>query len=48
MANVKLPDGKVLEAPDGTTVGGFAALIGAGLAKAAVFPQQPGQRWCWQ
>ncbi len=36
MAKVKLPDGKILEAPDGTTVGGFAELIGAGLAKAAL------------
>ncbi len=36
MAKVKLPDGKILEAPDGTTVGGFAGLIGPGLAKASL------------
>jgi len=36
MAKVQLPDGTVLESPDGTTVKEFADLIGAGLAKAAI------------
>ena len=36
MAKVKLPDGTILEAPDGTTVKGFAEQIGPGLAKAAL------------
>ncbi len=36
MAKVKLPDGTVLEAPDGTTVKEFAEKIGPGLAKAAI------------
>ncbi|MHC5061749.1 MAG: threonine--tRNA ligase [Planctomycetota bacterium] len=36
MAKVKLPDGKILEVPDGTTVGQIAGRIGAGLAKAAL------------
>jgi threonyl-tRNA synthetase len=36
MANVQLPDGGVLEAPDGSTVKEFAERIGAGLAKAAI------------
>ena len=36
MAKVKLPDGSILEAPDGTTVGEFAERIGVGLAKAAI------------
>ncbi|MBW8035475.1 MAG: threonine--tRNA ligase [Planctomycetes bacterium] len=36
MAKVKLPDGAILDAPDGTTVRGFAEQIGPGLAKAAL------------
>jgi threonyl-tRNA synthetase len=36
MAKVRLPDGSVLEAPDGSTAKEFAELIGAGLAKAAI------------
>ncbi len=36
MAQVQLPDGTVLEAPDGTTVQGIAEQIGAGLARVAV------------
>lgn len=36
MAKVKLPDGTILEAPDGTSVKGFAEQIGAGLARAAL------------
>jgi threonyl-tRNA synthetase len=36
MAKVRLPDGSVLEAPDGSTVQEFAERIGAGLAKAAI------------
>ncbi|AQT69050.1 Threonine--tRNA ligase [Anaerohalosphaera lusitana] len=36
MAKVKLPDGKTLEAPDGSTAMDFAQQIGPGLAKAAV------------
>ena len=36
MAKAQLPDGSVLEAPDGTTVREFAEKIGPGLAKAAV------------
>ncbi len=36
MAKVRLPDGSILEAPDGTTVKEFAEQIGAGLAKAAI------------
>jgi threonyl-tRNA synthetase len=36
MAKVKLPDGKLLEVPDGTTIGDIAQKIGAGLAKAAI------------
>ena len=36
MAKVQLPDGSVLEAPNGTTVREFAKLIGAGLLKATI------------
>ncbi|NLH16289.1 MAG: threonine--tRNA ligase [Phycisphaerae bacterium] len=36
MAKVKLPDGKLLDVPDGTTIGEIAQKIGAGLAKAAI------------
>jgi threonyl-tRNA synthetase len=36
MAKVRLPDGSVLEAPDGSTVQEFTERIGADLAKAAV------------
>ncbi len=36
MAIVRLPDGKLLEAPDGTSIQEFAQQIGAGLAKAAI------------
>jgi len=36
MANVRLPDGRLLEAPDGSTVREVAERIGAGLAKAAI------------
>ena len=36
MAKVQLPDGKILEGPDGTTVLQFTQQIGAGLAKAAL------------
>ena len=36
MAKVRLPDGSIIEAADGTTVREFAERIGAGLAKAAI------------
>ncbi len=36
MAKVKLPNGAVLEAPDGTNAYQFAEMIGAGLARAAL------------
>jgi len=36
MANIRLPDGSVKEIPDNSTAGDVAALIGAGLARAAV------------
>ena len=36
MAKVQLPDGTILEGPDGTSVKGFAEQIGAGLARAAL------------
>ncbi len=36
MAKVKLPDGSVLEAADGTRISKFAEMIGPGLAKAAL------------
>ncbi len=36
MAKVQLPDGSILDAPDGTTVREFAEKIGARLARAAV------------
>jgi threonyl-tRNA synthetase len=36
MAKVELPDGSILEASDGTTIGEFAKRIGAGLARAAI------------
>ncbi len=36
MAKIQLPDGSVIEVPDGTTVRQFAEKIGPGLAKAAL------------
>ena len=44
MAKVKLPDGTILEAPDGATVSQFAEQIGAGLAKAALAGIVNGQK----
>ena len=43
MAKVKLPDGTILDGPDGTTVIGFAEQIGPGLAKAALAGTVDGQ-----
>jgi len=43
MAKVTLPDGSILEASDGTTVGQLVGRIGAGLAKAAVAARINGQ-----
>ncbi len=43
MAKAILPDGSVLESPDGTTAYQFAEKIGAGLAKAALAARIDGQ-----
>ncbi len=43
MAKVKLPDGKLMEVPDGTTIGEIAKKIGAGLARAAIAAQIQGR-----
>ena len=45
MADIKvtLPDGTVLEVPEGSTVGDVAAAIGPGLAKAALAGEVDGQ-----
>lgn len=43
MIKVTLPDGKVLEMPQGSTLGDVAAAIGPGLAKAAVAGEVDGE-----
>ena len=43
MANVKLPDGKILEVTDGITILGVIEQIGPGLAKAALAAEIQGQ-----
>ena len=43
MVKVKLPDGNMLEGPDGTTVKEFAEQIGPGLAKAALAAKIDGE-----
>lgn len=43
MINVTLPDGKVLEMPQGSTLGDVAAAIGPGLAKAAAAGEVDGE-----
>ncbi|MCF7955245.1 MAG: threonine--tRNA ligase [Phycisphaerae bacterium] len=44
MAQVTLPDGTIIEAPDGTTVQGIAEQIGAGLARVAIAGEIDGVR----
>ena len=44
MAQVTLPDGTIIEAPDGTTVQGFAEQIGPGLARVALAGEIDGER----
>ncbi len=43
MAKVRLPDGNILEAADGSTVADFAQQIGPGLAKSAVAAELDGR-----
>ena len=43
MSKVTLPDGKALAVADGATVGDVAAMIGPGLAKAAIAGKIDGQ-----
>jgi threonyl-tRNA synthetase len=43
MASVKLPDGRIKEVPDGTTVGQVAELIGRRLAQAAIVGKVDGR-----
>ena len=44
MVNIQLPDGKVVQVPEGSTVGQVAEKIGPGLAKAAVGGRVNGER----
>jgi len=44
MAQVTLPDGTIIEAPDGTTVQGIAEQIGPGLARVAIAGEIDGER----
>ncbi|MBW8017742.1 MAG: threonine--tRNA ligase [Planctomycetes bacterium] len=44
MAQVRLPDGTIINAPDGTTVQGIAEQIGSGLARVAIAGEVDGVR----